>query len=482
MRAFHHDLPLMLMSYLGTAKTWLYALVFRLWLPGIVSLRLPVVLIGGLTVWLAYRLVTRMAGRRTAFAVCALIATDATFILTTTFDWGPVAIQHLAYISGLLFVLDGFQPKSALRIAAGFLMFGLGMWDKAIFIWILSGTAVAVLILFRSELRTSITRRNVLAAALGFLIGASPLIVYNIRNPLNTFRGNAVFSTDGLDEKVLLIRRALSGSALFAYLVNDDWVAAPKPPRNGIEGASVELREYVGEQRGGLLFYALIASLLAAPLWWRRRRPVLFALIVMVVAWLQMAFTKDAGTGVHHVVLLWPLPHVVIGVALVEGTRRLPRASTAMFATILTVLCVSNVLVMNQYLYQFIRDGAGPLWSDAVMPLSDQLSRWKDRQLLMMDWGMEPTLRVLHKGNLATLWNVSDVVSHDLSAEDRAMVDRMFRMKGIFLTHTPKYEIQPGSIQRVLHMGEVLGYRRHLLQTIDDSNGRPVFEIAEFVK
>jgi len=41
------------------------------------------------------------------------------------------------------------------------------------------------------------------------------------------------------------------------------------------------------------------------------RRAVLFALIAMTVAWLQMAITANAGGSVHHTILLWPLPQLL---------------------------------------------------------------------------------------------------------------------------------------------------------------------------
>ncbi len=483
LRAFHHDIQLMLMSYLGTAKTWFYGLfIFPFWRPGVLSLRVPVMVAGALTLVALYLLCLRTLGRRCAYAVCALLATDATFVLTTTFDWGPVAIQHLTYISGLLFVVTGVQRRSPIGIAAGFLMFGLGMWDKALFIWIFSGTAVATLILFHSELRRSLIWRNILAAVLGFLIGAAPLITYNIRNPLKTFQGNAVFSTAELKQKIRLLKLTLEGSALFGYVVNEDSAEAPREPRNGLEATSLHLREFTGDHRQGWLVYAFFLSLSAVPLWWRRRRVVLFALLVMVIAWVQMAFTKDAGTGVHHVVLLWPLPHLVIGVVLAEASSRFRRGSMAAFAVMLVVLCVPDLLVLNQYLAQFIRNGPALVWSDAIVPLSTDLSRWSDRQILMLDWGMDPTLRMLHEGRLKTLWNVSDVVAHELSAEDRSNVDRMFLIKAVFLMHTPKFEIQPGSRKRLLDRAEALGYTRRLLSTLNDSNGRAVFEVSEFVK
>jgi 4-amino-4-deoxy-L-arabinose transferase-like glycosyltransferase len=188
LRAFQRDVPLMLLPYLGAAKTWWYALIFKLWEPSIWSVRLPVILLGAATIAVVFLLVRRMAGRCAALVCCAVLATGPSFLLTTTFDWGPAAIQHFCWAAGLYFVLRGADRDSAGSLGAGFAFLGLGMWDKALFVWMLSGAAVATLVLFPRDVRRSWTRRNVAAAVLGFIVGASPLILYNIRQPLSTFR------------------------------------------------------------------------------------------------------------------------------------------------------------------------------------------------------------------------------------------------------------------------------------------------------
>lgn len=481
MRAFHHDIPLMLMSYLGTLKTWLYHFIFTVWSPGTLPLRLPVVLLGAITVFAMYSLLLRIAGRGTALAASALLATDATYILTTTFDWGPVAIQHLTYVAGLLYLVTGFQRKSPLRFGVAFFCFGLGMWDKALFIWMLSGSALAVVLLFPSELRRAFTRRNVGAAALGFVIGAVPLIIYNIRNPLETFHGNAHFTASGVPIKIEIARRTLEGSGLFGYLVNEESAARPKQPATWLERCSAAIRGAAGQRRSGLLVYALFAALLTAPLWWYRRRIVLFALVTMMVAWAQMLFTQDTGGSAHHIVLLWPLPHIVIAVALVDAASRLRFASTVVLAAAVGVVCLSNLLVYNQHLYQFICDGPAYVWTDAIGPLSNQVSRWENRHLIVADWGIEYPLRMLHQGRLKTLWTADDVLSHEPNAQDRAAIAQMLSLDGaLFITHAPPYEIQNGAAQRLQSLAGELGYQRHLVAAVDDSNGRRVFEVAQF--
>src|SRR5438132_733463 len=60
------DIPLMLMTYVGALKGWLYAPVFRFWIPGPYSIRVPAVLIGAATVWLFFLLLRRVGGERVA--------------------------------------------------------------------------------------------------------------------------------------------------------------------------------------------------------------------------------------------------------------------------------------------------------------------------------------------------------------------------------------------------------------------------------
>ena len=79
------------------------------------------------------------------------------------------------------------------------------------------------------------------------------------------------------------------------------------------------------------MLYAFGLALLLTPLArGGALRAILWALIAMAVAWIQMAITANAGGSVHHAILLWPLPHMVIAIsfaaalASIEGRRNSP--------------------------------------------------------------------------------------------------------------------------------------------------------------
>ena len=85
-------IPIMVMSYTGALKTWIYAAVFQFFEPNEWSVRAPVLLMGMATIWLTWVWVRRIAGNRAAAVAAILLATDTLFQLTNTFDWGPVAL------------------------------------------------------------------------------------------------------------------------------------------------------------------------------------------------------------------------------------------------------------------------------------------------------------------------------------------------------------------------------------------------------
>src|SRR5258708_28669587 len=95
---FKKKFPLMVMSYLGSTKTWLYAPIFAVWDASAYSLRLPALLIGAASLFACYSLLRRTAGEPAASLATALLACDSSYLMATTLDWDPVAIQHLCFL------------------------------------------------------------------------------------------------------------------------------------------------------------------------------------------------------------------------------------------------------------------------------------------------------------------------------------------------------------------------------------------------
>jgi hypothetical protein len=228
--------------------------------------------------------------------------------------------------------------------------------------------------------------------------------------------------------------------------------------------------------------WALAAALLLAPLsTGPERRLILFALLTLVIAWAQMALTARAGAAVHHTILLWPFPQIVIGVSLVGAARHLGRAAVPALATVLAILMFSGLAVTNQYRVEMVRNGGIHSWSDAIFSLSDYLATHPSRQVLSVDWGTLDSLRLLNGGRLLQGYAAEPLAKPELSPGDRnALAGMISRPDHWFISHAGGIEYFPGVNEKLLRFAHAAGYRRENLALISDSYGRPAFEIYRF--
>lgn len=479
-RIFGHSVPTMIMSYIGALKAWIYTPIFALWPPSPFSLRIPVLVFGALTIWLFYLLVRDTVGVRAALAGCALLSFDTIFLLTDTFDWGPVALQHLLLVAGVWLVVGFYQRGGLIDLGAGFFLLGLGLWDKALFVWMLGGLGVATLVVFRRELISRLTWRNAGIAAVCFLAGAWPLVAYNRERPMQTLSANANFSTSQLDSKLIQMRVTLEGGSLLGYLVRDEPAPRPGRPGSALERWSVALSELADAPRAGYLGFACVLALALLPWLWTTpaRRPMLFSLVFILVAWAQMALTKDAGGSAHHTVLLWPFPHLLVAAAFAQAASVLRRAGPAVLAVLVGVVCASSMLVTNQYLAQAVVRGPGAVWTDAINPLAQYLQSVRAQRVYVMDWGIFDAIRLLDQGQVALLLGSEPVSKERMDDNDLRTVREMLAVpETVFVGHTEGNEVFSGTSARFTAAAQAAGYRKQVLQVIGDARRRPMFEV-----
>lgn len=482
-RVLGRSVPVMVMNYVGALKLRLYAVIFKFWPPSPFSVRVPVLVIGAATIWLFYLLMRKTVGLRAALAGCALLAVDTSFLLTTCFDWGPVALQHLLLVGGVVLLWSFHDRGRLVHLGAGCFLFGLGVWDKALFIWMLGGLAAATLAVFPGELRSKLRPRNIAVAAFCFCLGALPFLVYNQARRLGTFRGTARFSAAEVNQKAVQVRLALDGSSLFGYLVRDDPEAKPDQPRTSLERWSIALSDVAGQPESGLLGVALVLAVILLPWLWETPalKPMMFALVFMAVTWVQMAFTLGAGGGAHHAVLLWPFPHFFIAAAFAEASRYLRRVGLALLVLVLSTVCASNLLVTNQHLAQLVGQGTAVVWTDAISPLSDYLERARPQQVYVTDWGILDALRLLNRGGLPLLIGSDPMAAEAVGKSQKRDVHEIISAPdAVFVGHTQGNEVAPGINARLESLAQADGYRKEVLQVIADRNGRPIFEVYRF--
>ena len=481
-RVFGKNLITMLMPYVGGLKSWIYTPIFAVWEPSVYSLRLPVILGGALAVWLFGLYLRRIAGERAAAIGVVLLATDVCFLLTATFDWGPVVLQHVLLLGGIVCSLE-FQRREDWRfLAAGFFLFGLAMWDKAIFVWMFSGLVIATAILYHREILRLVTPKRCAIALASFLLGAGPLVVYNLQNDFATFRGKG-YSLKDLENKAYVMLRTTQGSAMHGFLVQYWPDPIETPPKTFIEKTSVRLSESTGRRTEGILPYGLLLAVLAGPLLWRHRnrKLLLFFPLAFAVSWCQLLFTDQAGGAVHHTILIVPHLHAFLAVVLAGVAERFGRISLVAAVLVVALVAGSNVLVTNEHLSGIIRLGPARMWSDAVFELGRYLREQKPGIVYAADWGMGDTLRLYLRDDTPIGNAVEPFDRQELDeTQSKEIVKRINHPGSIFVNYTEGREFFPNAARLVLKRAEEVGFQRVPLRVIHDRRGRPIFELYRF--
>lgn len=480
--------PTMLMSYLGTLKALLYAPVFRLWGLNDWTLRLPVLLLGALSVWIFYLLARRLAGAAAALAATALLATDACYLLTSVFDWGPVVLQHVCLAAAFYALVRFAEAWQAGWLFAGAFFAGLGLWDKALFLWPLGGFAVGLLALFpREVVGVARNRRLAAAAVAGFALGAAPFLHYNLTTGFRTFRGTA--QRDDLRAalgKAIVLDRTLDGSGLFGYLVRE---SPEGPPADLLEWEKVplQLAGRLGSPRRSWQALLLVLALAAAPLLhWSssRRRVALLVAIAAVVAWAQMAWTRDAGGSVHHAILLWPLLHLEAALAAAALLERGGRVLCAAVAAVFAFCTLSNAAVLNTYLAHMIACGPGQVWTDAARTLVQFLEAQPGRAAFAADWGILHEVVFYGRNRIPMIGDADGLVlrAGDDPLAAKRLEEALADPRQLFITWREGLDVFPETRKKLIDFAAARGYRRSTVALIADRHGAAMYEIHEFTR
>lgn len=465
---FGHTIPLMVLSYLGALKTWIYLPIVSLVAPSRWSVRLPMVILGIGTVWLTWDWIRRIAGPRAAAFTVALLATDSIFILTNTFDWGPVAIQHVLLVGGLL-ALQVWRERGDQRwLALAFFLWGLGLWDKALMIWPLIALTVAAVCVYPGEIRRLLSLKAAVIATLALLLAALPLVWYNIAHRGETATSNTHVSLASLPGNAEELKSVFEGDTLFGVIAAD----VPGPIHRSPPG----LIDALGSHRTRPYLFALALAAIAWIFLIRRSegRILTFLAIACATIWLQMAVNTGTGGSAHHVILMWPLPCAFIGIALAGTSPRMPKPAAWAIAALVAWFTIANLLNTNTYLAALIRNGSTPAWTDADERLAGAVSHYRDDPIVTVDWGYINGLRMFYAGQLHLIPITGETPER--------VADIVAQPNAIFIQHTDENQIFPGVNEKLRAAAAGLGYSEETLRIVHDDEGRAIFEIFRLTK
>jgi len=470
-----HPIPLMIMSYNGALKGWLLWLWFLVVPTGVPGYRALGVLLGLVTLWLIYRFVRRWWGPPASLLTLALVATDPSFVQTIRLDYGPVALMHFLKMGGLCLLSGWHATGSRTALAGGAFLFGLGLWDKANFIWFLAGLGAALLALFPLEM---IRRWKALpVAALALAAGAAPFLAFNLVKPAQTWveRGRLEVRWS----KLLQAQGTLNGDFMSVLTGESELDSSPAAHDVALPAVAGWMYQ-AGRLRQTIILplLALAVVLLPANLKIGGRKALLFPLLMSLFTYAAMFFTFDGGSSVHHVIMLQPFPLLFVAVSLWAGVERRSGWVTRRIALAVVAAAVAVNLSLNaRHLAVYTRTGGSGGFSDAVYRLAAYLARSPETKLFALDWGFSnPVLFLTGRpvDDVFFLVNAPDDPKHP--KEVAYLAELMRDPNNLFLLHSPQRTLFPAPAAAFYSLVDG-GVPMRQVAFFEERSGEMVFEV-----
>jgi hypothetical protein len=377
--------PVLTQPYMGALKSQLLIPVFAAFGADSDVLRLTTLMWGCLALLAAMGLAARLFGAPVAIATGVLLASDPSFVFASRHDWGSGALALLLRCAGFAAVASAWPRRAAAPLFGAGLLLGLGIYNKIDFAAALAGAglgAAAAVSPGRLVRDLRAAPRAVAALAAGLALGAAPILAA-LADVLAASRGMAHSAgARGSDfaEKLAAWRHVLDGSYFHRLLLS---------------GGSFERMSLVPDAASG----ALLAVCLASAAWLalhclRREREagVVFALVTALATFAALLAIPRASR-IHHVLNVYPFPHLLVAVAAAALWRERRLALRALAVAGVGLAVAGSLRVDGRVLATALETGGSGRWTGAVAELGRALP--PGVAVTSLDWGFDAPLRLL---------------------------------------------------------------------------------------
>jgi len=479
--------PLMVTDYIGALNVYLLLPFFALLGSNVFALRLMPIVFAALTIILTYLLAQQLFNRRVAVITCLLLAVNPSFIFWSRQGVFVTSITATIAVASLLCWLRWYRERRARYLYLGAYLFGLGLYAKLLFLWVIAALGATFFVLKMSSLRKGfrlwpipgrLGYRQLVTASLCFLSGILPLIIYNVQtqgtfltltgNLTSTYYGasNLAF-TENLATRLEQLKVVLNGGHLW-YL-------------GGVFTNDLYPLFFVG---AGLACIPVV-------LWKARRewRRAAFPFLMLAFMVLASCFTVSALWFTHYAILVPFLP-LAIAVSLDLLVRRAisPGAGQKgnlirrlipglVVFLIIAVLAVSDLQVDLSYHRALARSGGYAAHSDASYELARYLQSQGVASPLAMDWGIDAPVQFLTLGAVNPIEIFGYEWESDKAFEER-LVGFLSDPDNLYIFHSPDETVfhRRQTFDRlVLEMGKV----SRVEEVILDRSGKSIFALVK---
>jgi len=411
----------------------------------------------------------RLLGLPAALFAGPLLGLDPAYFFMTVHDWGSGALSFICRFAGFGLLFLWWQRRKWRHFFLATLFFGLGFFNKVDFIVILLGCGLALLLTYRKEVVSAIEAGpgRVALGGLGFLLVAVPMMA--LRAGLILRHVRTAPTETGLVEKV--------GTALAMYDGSYFWRLMNA---GGLFNKMFEVSSPVWSPFG-LAF--LLASTFLIVEGFRHFRTdsgcrLLAFLLLSALFETAGVLLLPGANRLHHALLVYPFPQLIITAALLRLWGRRPATTTGNSIRRVLVggaglMLIAGHLFAIQKTGRLIQETGGRgLWSNALDEFCNDTKGQTDLTIVSLDWGFSEQLLFLTDGPRLSefYWRpaLGERLQPTLSPDT------------IYLIHPPKYTVYP-SAKQIMKYLQLTDTQKSIIRTYRDKENQVAFYTIRFV-
>ena len=359
------DIPVMLMPYIGALKAWIYSPILYFFDINSMSIRLPVVIIGVITLFLNYIVVKKLFNSFVGIVFIIFAGFDQTVIIHTVFDWGPVTLMMLIRALLILSLLKFIDTRNKKYLFLTFFFASLGIFDKAHFVWIVSALTFSLFFininLFRSNYKMLLAGLLFFIAVIGFLSLQIDL--------------SKEFVTENFASRfqylIVLLKMTITGESAITFVSN---TRLPQSDNYLFFLGVIFYFSSIG------IFILLFKNIY--------RKNILILTLFTVFILIQLFITKKA-TGSHHVIMLAPIYSIYFSLGIYGWYKLFSQSNLAsvmpiIVITLFTIMSIQN----NRNIITVLSSHLSPKWEKASFDLASSIQMSNPKNIVCIDWGI----------------------------------------------------------------------------------------------
>ncbi len=475
--------PLMFNYYTSFLRTYVTLPVFALWGINVATVRGSSIALGAIALLFFIAFTRRLTGRLEVAAMTGvLLALDASFIAYTHNDYVAASLMMALKGAGLWALLRGWQERETHWLYLGALLMGLGITDRASFLWLPFSLGPTLLLVHGKTILPEVRQRlprlkHWLFAAFAFALGAAIFIAFNLATLGGTFSpmaGSFRHTTGGADNldffgnlylRLQMLTDVFSGGYLSHAIAGEvayqttDWHFSGSP-----------LSWLVPLSFCYFVAKALMRLMARLPV----KRSMVFLLAMTALLLLFTCFTPTLHRG-HQLLMLYPFPHILVVLFLLEMLVRQrmiwrfsARTLERLWVAVLLVLMLAMARPIIDYHQLLQRTGGRGVWSDAIYEIVAEADQHPERTSVCMDWGFNANLLSLTKQPVRTIRN------YETTRRTPQQLAQLFDSTHVFLLHAPEYTYVGGAREDFFEAVEQARAKVDTLRVFHQREGQPV--------